>query len=253
MNSSPWFVPPRAAVNAETRLFIFPYAGGGPAAFGKWQSELPVNMEAWIAHYPGRGSRYNEAPIKQLNTLVENLSQAIQLLLDKPFAFFGHSMGALVAFELARKIRENKLPQPAMLFISGCSAPHLPDPHPPIHALPDGEFLHALKQFDGIPAEILRFPDAMELLIPVLRADFQVVETYTYTSDAPPLDCSIVTFGGLDDPRVSRKRIEGWALHTASNFKSQYFSGDHFFINHGKDEIIRAVTEEITFSLLKKK
>ncbi len=206
VNPSPWFVCPRADSNAETRLFLFPYAGGGPAVFGKWPAELSSNMEAWIAHYPGRGSRHNESPIKELDDLVGKLSQAIQPLLDKPFAFFGHSMGGLVAFELARHLRKNDLPQPITLFVSGCGAPHLPDPHPTIHTLPDAEFLNALRQFNGIPPELLRLPDAMELLLPTLRADFEAVESYVYNSNEPPLDCPIIAFGGLDDPRVSRER-----------------------------------------------
>jgi medium-chain acyl-[acyl-carrier-protein] hydrolase len=251
VNPFPWFVCLRANPSAGTRLFLFPYAGAGPAAFSKWSAELPDNMEVWIAHYPGRGSRYNEPQIKQIITLAENCLPALQILLDKPFAFFGHSMGALVAFELTRHLQNNSLSQPTVLFVSGCGAPHLLDPHPPIHALPDAEFLKALKQLNGIPSELLQIPDAMELLLPSLHADFEAVESYHYISDDLPLDCPIVAFGGLNDPRVSRERIAGWDLQTGSNFKSQYFPGDHFFINTAGEALIASITSELAAAYAK--
>jgi medium-chain acyl-[acyl-carrier-protein] hydrolase len=248
MSPNPWYVCSHINAGAETRLFLFPYAGGGPAVFSKWSTELPNHMEAWIAHYPGRGSRYHEPPIKRLPALVERLSQAIQSLLDKPFAFFGHSLGGLIAFELARQLCQQNLPQPQILFVSACSAPHLPDPHPPIHTLPDTEFLKSLEGLGGFPHELLQLPDAMELFLPILRADFEAIESYVYTSDEPPLNCPIVAFGGLDDPRVSRERIEGWALHTNSSFSSQYFPGDHFFINTAREPVIASLIVELISS-----
>jgi len=171
-NIKPWFVCPKPNPNTEIRIFLFPYAGGGPSVFGKWFAKSPCNIEAWAAHYPGRGSRYTEPAIKHLDILVENLIHAIQPHLDKPFAFFGHSMGGLVAFELIRQLRQKDLPQPNILFVSACGAPHLPDPHPPIHALTDANFLKGVEELNGIPSEVLNIPDLMELFLPALRADF---------------------------------------------------------------------------------
>jgi medium-chain acyl-[acyl-carrier-protein] hydrolase len=244
-NANKWFVCPRANPEAETCLFLFPYAGGGPAVFNKWVSEFPSNTESWIAHYPGRGSRHHETPIKQISALAENLFHAIQPLLSKPFVFFGHSLGGLVAFELARHLRRKDLPQPQILFISGCGAPHLPDPHPPIHSLPDMEFLKSLQQLNGIPAELSHQPDVMQFLLPSLRADFEAVELYGYVSDEAPLPIPIVAFGGSHDPRLSRERIDGWAVHSDSGFQSQYFPGDHFFIHTAKGSVIAAMSAEL--------
>lgn len=237
MNPSTWFVCPKVNPQAETRLFIFPYAGGTPAAFANWSAE---KIETSIAHYPGRGSRYNESPINKLITLVDKITDAIQPLLDKPFIFFGHSMGGVIAFELIRHLRQLKLPQPNILFVSACSAPQLPDPHPPIHALPDAEFIKSLQELNGIPAEVVYHSELMELLLPTLRADFEAIESYQFNPNELSLDCPIIAFGGLDDPRVSRERLEGWALHT-NNFKAQYFPGDHFFINMNKGAIIAEI------------
>ena len=242
MNPSPWFVAPRVDPNAECRLFIFPYAGGSPAAFSKWTIE---NGECWTAHYPGRGSRHSEPLIKNVPSLVEPLLQAIHPLLDKPSAFFGHSMGALIAFELARSLRRNHLPQPKFLFVSACGAPHIPDPHPPIHALPDDEFLAALQNLNGVPSELLRQPEAIQLLLPIVRADFEAVETYQYISEHP-LEIPIIAIGGSHDPRVSRERLEGWLTQTSAGFQSHIFDGDHFFIHTEKDTILDLIQAKLT-------
>jgi len=218
-------------------LFLFPYAGGGPAVFGKWLTEFDNHIEAFIAHYPGRGSRHNEPPIKQIDTLVEKLFPTIQPYLDKPFAFFGHSFGALIAFELAKRI------QPQVLFISGCGAPNLPNPYPLIHHLPDPEFIKSLQEFDGIPAEISDNSELMELLLPMLRADFEAFESYQPTSHQ--LRCPIIAFGGLDDPRTGQEQLEGWDILTNARFKSQYFPGDHFFITNHKTEVIASINSEL--------
>jgi surfactin synthase thioesterase subunit len=240
-----WFVCSHIHPESDTRLFLFPYAGGGPSAFGKWLGKLPPNIEGYIAHYPGRGSRSRESAICSLTVLVERLGQAIKPLLDRPYAFFGHSLGAMVAFELARQLREQKLPQPQALFVSACGAPHLDDPHPPIHTSSDSEFIRSLQQLNGIPSEILDYPGAMQLFLPMLRADFEAAETYHYDSSQPPLECPTLAFGGLDDPVVDRERLEGWASHTNSHFRSHYFPGDHFFINTAKEMVIQCIVDEI--------
>jgi medium-chain acyl-[acyl-carrier-protein] hydrolase len=244
-NTNTWFVCNQANPSAETRLFLFPYAGGGPAAFGKWFAERPNSIERWVVHYPGRGSRYHEPPINNIPSLVGALSKAIQPFLDRALVFFGHSLGALVAYELVRHLRQCGLPQPKILFVSACSAPHLLDPHPPIHALPDSEFLKSLQKLNGIPSELLHQSDVIQLLLPILRADFEAIESYLYRPDELPLNCPIIAFGGLGDPRVSRERLEGWASHTASSFKSQYFPGDHFFINTARESIVASINAEI--------
>lgn len=236
-----WFVCPQAKPEAATRLFLFPYAGSGPAVFNKWTSGFPDSVEIYIAHFPGRGSRHQEPVIKQITTLAEKFSQAIQPLSDKPFAFFGHSLGGLVAFELTRQLRQHNLPQPQMLFVSACGAPHLPDPNPPIHKLSDPEFIDALKKLNGFPSEILNQPEIMQLLLPTLRADFEAVERYPHETDVSPLPVPIIAFAGVDDARLSQERVEGWALHTDTGFIAQYFPGDHFFINTCREAVITSI------------
>ena len=243
-HSNKWFVCPQEKPEADTRIFLFPYAGGGPSVFSKWSDKLPVNIEAQITHYPGRGSSHNEKPIKSLSFLIEELSQAIQPLADKPFTFFGHSMGGLIAFELARYLRHNELPQPNALFISAFRAPQILDLQPPIHELPDNEFIISLKKLNGIPQEVLQNQEMLDFFLPTLRADFKLIETYKYTHDEP-LNCPIVAFSGRDDPRVSREQLEGWAVQTNGRFESKYFEGDHFFINDQREIIVDIIVEGI--------
>jgi len=180
-----------------------------------------------------------------LGKLVQALSKAIVPLLDRPFAFFGHSMGGIVIFELARLLHRSYLPQPEALFVSGCAAPHLPSSEPAIHALPDQEFIDALQKLNGMPAELLKLPEAMELFLPSLRADFEIIERYQFVLDGLPLNCRILAFGGLDDTHITSDQLKGWAVHTGSGFRSQYFPGDHFFLNTARESILACIAAEI--------
>ncbi len=236
-----WLVYPQPNSSATAHLFIFPYAGGAPSSFNKWTVEFPNTIEVSIVHYPGRGSRFNEPPIKELSVLVEEIANAIQPELDKPFFFFGHSLGAVIAFELARRLGT----QPKILFVSACGAPHIPNPNRPIHSLSDSEFIKSLQELNGLPAEVAGNAELMELLLPVLRADFEAVENYQYTSSEQRLNCPIVAFGGSEDAHVDRTRLESWDHLTTGSFKSQYFSGDHFFINTARQSVITSMIAEM--------
>lgn len=236
-----WLVCPQPNSSASTRLFIFPYAGGAPSSFNKWAADFPNEIEVSIVHYPGRGSRFNEPPIKELFVLVEEISNAIQVDLDKPFFFFGHSLGAVLAFEVARRIT----PQPQILFVSACGAPHVPNPNHPIHDLSDAEFIRSLQDLNGLPAEVVSNAELMELLLPVLRADFEAIENYQYASSEHRLECPIIAFGGADDSHVDHVRLDAWEYHTNNSFRSKIFSGDHFFINTARRSVVDSIVTEI--------
>lgn len=154
-------------------------------------------------------------------------------------------MGGLIAFELACQLRGRNLPEPRILFVSACGAPQILDPHPPIHSLPDSEFLESLKKLNGIPSEVLQHPEMIQLLTPMIRGDFEAVETYRFKHGENPLGCSIIAFGGTEDPRISHERLEGWAFQTSSRFETKYFPGDHFFVNSAKESILQYMALEI--------
>jgi medium-chain acyl-[acyl-carrier-protein] hydrolase len=169
-------------------------------------------------------------------------------LLNKPFAFFGHSMGALISYELARHLRRTGAPLPAHLFVSGHGAPHLPDRNPPLHALPQAQFVEKLRELNGTPEEVLRHPELLELLIPILRADFAVCETYVHAPE-PPLDCPISAFSGLGDEYVNREELEGWREQTTGRFSVRLFPGDHFYLNTARPYLLQALARELEQTL----
>ncbi|MCI0529785.1 MAG: thioesterase domain-containing protein, partial [Nitrospira sp.] len=179
-----------------------------------------------------------------LSPLVQVIAQALFPYLDKPFAFFGHSMGALVSFELTRHLRRQYRLGPVHLFVSGHHAPQIPDPDPPVHTLPEPAFLEELSRLNGTPKEVLEHTELMHLMLPTLRADFAVCETYTYTTE-PPLDCPISAYGGLQDLEVSRDSLEAWQVQTRTSFSLRMFPGDHFFLHTAQPLLLRVLSWEL--------
>ena len=239
-----WLTTPLPQLAATIRLFCFPPAGAGASLFHGWAEALPSLIEVSAVHLPGREVRIAEPPFTRMGALVEAVSREIELAADRPFALFGHSLGGWVAFELARKLRAAGGPTPSLLLVAGCGAPHVAEPNARIHDLPDAEFLAAVRALNGIPEAALAHPELIELMLPTLRADFTVYETYRYT-DAPVLGCPITAFGGREDPRVPRSALEAWSAQTTGRFDLRMFDGDHFFLNTARAELLRSIAEEL--------
>ena len=179
-----------------------------------------------------------------MDPLVSALTDALLPLLDKPFAFFGHSMGAWVSFELARRLQTNHELEPIQLFPSGAWAPQIGSRESPIHDLPEPEFIEALKLLNGTPREVLDHPELMKLLLPILRADFEVCERYKYAA-GPPLKCPITAFGGLEDRRLRRSDLTAWKEQTTGSFALQMLAGDHFFLHSTEAELLRTIAKAL--------
>ena len=241
-----WFMTRGADPRASLNLFCLPYAGGGAQIFRNWQAAFPAStgVQVWPVQYPGRGTRLRERPHTDWRALVEELAEAVLPLTDKPFALFGHSMGATLAFELARLLRERRGVEPRRLFVSGRRAPQVPDPDAPTHELPDDEFIAELRRLNGTPAELLDDPELMQLMLPVVRADFTLTQTYEHTP-RPPLGCPFSVFGGLRDRDVPREYLEGWCEHTTGPCSLRMFDGDHFFLLSAEAQILGAVGREL--------
>ncbi|HEV7474828.1 MAG TPA: alpha/beta fold hydrolase [Pyrinomonadaceae bacterium] len=229
---------------ARVRLFCFPYAGGGAAIFRAWSRELESDIEIIPALLPGRESRLREPAHTRLDPIIDALASDIIPYLDKPFAFFGHSMGALISFELARRLRQEHGIEPDHLFISGRRAPQLPEKDPHVHELPEPDFVAEVERLNGTPREVLAHAELRALLVPALRADFGVCQTYTYLDDAP-LSCSLTVLGGLNDETVSREKLEAWCTQTTGVCRLQMFPGDHFFINTEQFAILQLIRKEL--------
>jgi len=239
---------PEPNPDARLRLFCFPFAGGGASTFNTWVDELPPDIrletEFRSIQLPGRDTTQRKHLLTRLSRVLEVLTPVFRSYLDMPFTFFGHSMGALVSFELARQLRRQGMPGPVHMVVSGHRAPQLPDPDPWIHQLPDAEFLAKLRNLGGTPEEVLQNPELLELFLPVLRADFAVCETYCYTTEEP-LDCSITAFGGNDDRRVSREELSAWQTQTRKSFSLRMFPGDHFFLQSARVPVLRVLAQDL--------
>jgi len=240
-----WVLRSGRQLPGRLRLFCLPYAGGAASAYRTWADGLSPEVEVCPVQLPGRGSRFREAPFRKVADLVPALADGLLPLLDCPFALFGHSMGALVAFELARELRRRGVGAPVLLALSGHQAPQRPDAEPPFSHLPDAEFLEEVRRrYDGIPPEVLAEEELLQLLLPVLRADIQVLETYAYPKE-PPLDCPISCFGGQDDPHVSLADLEAWRDETCGPLRVRTFPGGHFFVERRRAEVLRALSSDL--------
>jgi medium-chain acyl-[acyl-carrier-protein] hydrolase len=238
-----WFSCHRPNEQAALRLFCFPYAGGGAPIFWNWMDHLPRSVEVCPVQLPGRGSRGAEAPHTRLRSLVEELAEALYPYMDKPSVFYGHSMGALISFELARELRRRHGFAPERLIVSGCSAPQRVT-WDETHELPDDLFIEHLRELNGTPAELLDHQELMQLMLPVIRADFAALETYEYDEE-PPLGCPLTAIGGLQDDTVSIDDLKSWREQTASSFTVRMLPGDHFFIHSAKEQLLQVLSREL--------
>ncbi|WP_217270696.1 thioesterase II family protein [Kroppenstedtia pulmonis] len=229
---------------AGIRLFCFPYAGGSARIYRSWQEAMPPFVEVCPVEFPGRGMRIRDPLCTRLPVLLDDLLPFILRRQDRPFAFFGHSLGSLVAFELARWLKRNHGLEPVGIFASGFAAPHLPRRSLPIHALSDESFLKRLRQFNGTPEEILQNEGMMEVMMPILRADFAVAETYRHFP-GQPLECPITAFGGLKDKDVNLSELDAWRKHTNRRFTACFFPGNHFFLHPQEKSILKQMSRHL--------
>jgi medium-chain acyl-[acyl-carrier-protein] hydrolase len=226
-----WLACPRPRPDATVRLLCFHHAGGSPSSFRPWISELSDPIELLAVRLAGREARLRQTPVNSVAEIVEPLAEALAPLLeDSPrLAIFGHSMGALLGFELARELRRRELPRPELLVVSGRNAPGA-GRKLELHQLSDRKLIDEVQRiYGGIPQAILDEPELLALTLPVLRADLTINETYVL-GDEPPLDVPIRAYAGLDDPHVGKAGLERWAEFTSASFESAQHEGDHFYL-----------------------
>lgn len=240
-----WIACPKPNPQARLRLFCFPCAGGTTSAYSTWPNNLPADVEVYLVQLPGRGHRLQETPFTRFSPLVQTLIPILRPYLNIPFAFFGHSMGATIGFEIARQLRRQDNPSPVHLFASSCPAPQTPILSPPIHKLPEAKFVAELRRrYNAIPQPIQQNKELMQLFLPCLRADFTMIETYVYKTERP-LDCPIAVFGGLQDGAISLDYLEAWRNQTCSSFTLQMFPGDHFFLHNPKSPFLQSLSQQL--------
>ncbi|MBR0820277.1 thioesterase II family protein [Bradyrhizobium liaoningense] len=224
-------------------LICAPYAGGGNAIFRSWPKSLP-SVDFYALSLPGREARFSEPPFSALNTLVTSAVEAMRPLESRAFALFGHSMGGLVAFEVARQLRRSNARAPIHLFVSGFRAPHLPDPKPPLFDLPRVRFIDELRRISAPNFDADRFPELIDLMLPTLRADFRLVQTYDYRPE-PALTCPVTAFGGTEDSDVGERELREWRQHTSGAFTIRMLPGGHFFLQTQSRALLREVDRHL--------
>jgi medium-chain acyl-[acyl-carrier-protein] hydrolase len=244
MIRDPWFYSPRRRFNSACRLFCFPFAGGGSGTFSDWHAYLPESVEIVCVQLPGRGSRFRETPFKNIGPLLAELSVHVPNPMEVPCAFFGHSIGALLAYELAGSLLKRVKPIPSVLFVSGMSAPQLGQKGIATMRMPDREFIEYVKRMNGIPEEVLGNEDLLEVLLPSMRADFELTESYEYSGTQ--LECPLVVFSGSDDLEAPPGTVERWAEITTGEFHRHTMPGDHFFLNSAKESLLALVAKYLT-------
>jgi surfactin synthase thioesterase subunit len=225
------------------RLFCFPYAGGGAAAYRKWLAHLPTDVGLYAVTLPGREDRVFETPVTDLRKVVDEVSRAIEPMLDRPFSIFGHSLGALVGTEVAFSLRRSTGHQPAQLFVSGNAPPTASDACDR-HLWSDSELLALLRELNGTPEELLNSPEFARLLLPTFRADLALTAGYRFRADAP-LDSPIIAISGVDDPTVATADLYRWADLTLGPVTVATFPGDHFYLQKEQAGLVKVISKHL--------
>lgn len=242
-DTSKWVMfPSRGARTTRFKMLCFAHAGGGPSFYHQWDNFHP-DVEILRVALPGREARHGEAAFTSMETLLPELFEALDNVMDSTCMLFGHSMGSAIAYEVARHFESRGKP-PLHLFVSGRRAPHLPPRRPPFYKLPDGEFMSALSSLNGIPESVMNDASLVEFFLPSLRADFTLIETYKI--DMPkPVSCPISAYGGDADPELEDFELAEWNKLTTGTFRSKILAGDHFYLKQSTDTLFEAMRNDL--------
>ena len=242
--SNPWILFHKPRPQARLRLLCFPYAGGGALVYRDWAASLPDEIDVLPVQLPGRERRLSEAPFTRVGPLVEVAARQLVPFLDRPYAIFGHSMGALIAYEMAQRLWHHHGLEPAHLLVSARRAPQMTAEPKRYYQLPDDELIETLREMGGTPVEVLDHPELMELMLPLLRADFELNDTYQPIAH-PALECPVSAFGGIEDIEVQEEDLALWKEVTNGPFQLRMFSGGHFFLNDHRDPLLELIAQDL--------
>ncbi|TLQ44533.1 thioesterase II family protein [Streptomyces marianii] len=223
-------------------VIALPYAGGGAAAFTEWRTVLDADCAVLPVHLPGRERRFQERPYRRMTHLVRDLVEEVGPLMNRRVVFWGHSMGAAVSVALALELARQGFPPPAHVLVSGAGSPDRRDAKDLVHVLDDARLAARLRQYEGTPREVLENPDLLGLVLPVIRADFELLETWSRPRPAP-LPAPLTVLYGEDDRSVSAHQVDGWLSYSDRPVARRPFAGGHFFIRAHVAEVAQILRE----------
>jgi surfactin synthase thioesterase subunit len=238
---NPWFPLRKPNPLTRLRLFCFPFAGGGAVAYNTWAQALPPGVELCAVQLPGRERRLLEPPFREIPPLLDALEPVMAPLLDLPFVFFGYSMGSRIALAYVQRLQAQGRPLPRGLVVAAASAPHI-QYREPYSKLSDERFIDVLRRYEGTPAEVFNHRELVEMLLPMLRADFSIADSLL---PAQPVSCPLSAWGADSDPHVIGDGLERWSELTTGEFRLRRFPGNHFFLRTARDELLAALREEL--------
>ncbi|MFG3510722.1 thioesterase II family protein [Streptomyces sp. NPDC047821] len=239
---SPWFRNYRPAPDAPVRLVCLPHAGGSASFYFPVARELSPRVEVLAVQYPGRQDRRTEPAVTDLEALADRIAAALGPWTDRPYALFGHSMGAVLGFEVARRM-EAAGDGPTELFVSGRRAPGV-DRADEWHPETDEEVVAEIRKLDGTGDALLDDEETLRMILPALRADYRAVRGYRYRP-GPPLDCPVTALTGDRDPRALVEEVRAWEHHTRSGFGLRVLPGGHFYLVDQQAEVLRTVEDRL--------
>lgn len=242
---SPWFVERAGGAQGDMTVICFPHAGGGAAQFHAWQQIVGPSLHVVTAQLPGRGGRFREAPVESLAAAADAIASALCARSMPRFALFGHSLGGLLAYEVARRCVRRYMRRPEHLFVAGATPPPCVRDTERLSHLADGDLLSAVMRMNGLPASLSSAERrTVELMLPTLRADLALEETYGYEPD-DQFDVPTTSLAGSSDTVVPPQTMRRWASVTRGSFRTVTFDGDHFFVDAKRDALIALIRAEL--------
>lgn len=235
-----WLVKAQGSTDPDYRVFCFPYAGGSAAVFKNWQKKLGEKVEVISIQLPGRATRLDEPVISSMNPIIEELINAVSHYIDRPYIFFGHSLGSRIAFELVLKFFEQHVRLPDHFIVSASRGPNLPIGIGNIHELSDDEFTTEIGKLNGTPNIILENKELMKILLPSLKGDFRLAYEYIYKGEIR-LKIPISIFTGRQDTAITKKDLKEWNRFFKGQSEITFFEGGHFFLNEEQDSVLKKV------------
>ena len=238
---------------AKGQVYCFAHAGGTAATFAPWARTIAARPDPALhitaIELPGHGTRMQEDLVSDVGTLADGIAQAIAgrilTVSSLPYFFYGHSLGGVIAFETVRRLEKLGVPSPRALIVGACRSPEMPALKPSISLLEKTDFIDAVqRRYGGIPAAVLEEPELLEMVLPILRADFRAYETYRY-EPGPRISCLLQAFSGQSDPVVGRADMAGWSSHTSGLFLSHSVPGDHFFLTESRQLVLDALSAAV--------